>query len=31
MANVLVAEDNKNVNKLICAVLRKQGHSSQTS
>lgn len=28
MANVLVAEDNKNVNKLICAVLRKQGHET---
>lgn len=26
MANILVAEDNKNANKLICAVLRKQGH-----
>lgn len=26
MANILVAEDNKNANKLICAVLRRQGH-----
>lgn len=26
MANILVAEDNKNANKLICAVLRRQGY-----
>lgn len=28
MANILVAEDNRNANKLICAVLRKQGHET---
>lgn len=28
MANILVAEDNKNANKLICTVLRRQGHEA---
>lgn len=26
MARILVAEDDKNTNKLICAVLRRAGH-----
>lgn len=28
MARILVAEDDKNANKLICAVLRKDGHET---
>lgn len=28
MANILVAEDNKNANKLICTVLRRRGREA---
>lgn len=31
MARILVAEDDRNANKLICAVLRKAGHDTLTA